>query len=66
MEEETNSLLAVCVVDKREVDRKSPNMEKAGLLACLQEISDLGLKVKEITTDAHPQVTAYLKGHFQF
>lgn len=54
--------MAMAVVDKRETGNKSPNMEKQGLIRCLEELHQLGVELEEMTTDAHPQVTAYLKG----
>ena len=61
LEEGSKSIVASATVDKREAQRKSPNMEKIGLQRCMQQLDHLGLSIGEITTDAHPQITAYLK-----
>ncbi|KAJ8026489.1 hypothetical protein HOLleu_31320 [Holothuria leucospilota] len=61
MDYHTNDILHVAVVDKREVGLKSPNMEKAAFISSLQFLQENNLKVKEVVTDAHPSIRAYLK-----
>ena len=61
MSEEENDILVVVMVDKREVDLKSPNMEPAGLCKALTFLIDKeGFKVAELVTDAHPQIPPIL------
>jgi uncharacterized protein Smg (DUF494 family) len=60
MENENKKVVSVRALDKRETDRKSANLEKAGFLRCLQEIQAKDLNVKEIVTDAHPQIGAVM------
>ena len=61
MDHDTNHILAMEIVDKREVDRKSVNMEKKGLLQALEHLVRAGLTVTEIVTDAHPQILAVIR-----
>ncbi|KAJ8048485.1 hypothetical protein HOLleu_00823 [Holothuria leucospilota] len=61
MDYDTNDILHVAVVDKRQVGLKSPNMEKAAFIESLQTLQDNNLVVKEVVTDAHPSIRAYLK-----
>ena len=61
MSEEENDILVVVMVDKREVDLKSPNMEPAGLCKALTFLIDKeGFKV----ADAHPQIPPILRVWF--
>ena len=47
MDEETNDILAIVVVDKRQTDFKSPNMEPEGLREALDSLTRAGFTVKE-------------------
>jgi hypothetical protein len=53
-------LLHYELVDKREVDLKSPNMEKEGCLRGLTCLKDK-VKIMDFTTDQHPQIQALVK-----
>lgn len=64
MDYDTGDILNIAIVDKREVGLKSPNMEKAAFLRCLQALHDGNVKVKEVITDAHPSIRAYLSKYF--
>ena len=44
------------VVDKRQVELKSPNMEKAGFIRSVCNLFDKGVAVKEIVTDQNLQI----------
>ena len=52
------AILAVSIVDKREVDFKSTNMEKLGLNKALHELTSDGVRVGELVTDAHVQIAS--------
>lgn len=56
MEHNSGDILAQQVVDRREVDFKSPNMEREGFKRCMAELENFGLKPTEVVTDAHPQI----------
>lgn len=56
MEHSSGDILAQQVIDRREVDFKSPNMEREGFKRCMTELDKLGLKPNEVVTDAHPQI----------
>ncbi|XP_022339797.1 uncharacterized protein LOC111134747 [Crassostrea virginica] len=61
MDNETKKILSVKTLDKRETERKSANLEKAGFIRGIQEIQDKGLSITEIVTDAHLQIGAMMK-----
>lgn len=63
MEDETKNILSLKTLDKRETEKKSTNLEKAGFVKCLQEIREKGLTVKEMVTDAHLQTGATMSKH---
>lgn len=48
------------IVDKREAERKSPNMEKIGLERCLQQLRNANLQPKELVTDAHTVIASMM------
>ena len=58
--------MAIAVTDKREANLKSPNMELLGLKKYLKQLSNLGIEVEEVTTDAYPQIAAFFKGKARF
>lgn len=60
MDNKTKNIISVKTLDKRETEKKSVNLEKAGFLRCLQEIQDKGLTVSEVVTDAHLQIGAMM------
>ncbi|XP_071854279.1 uncharacterized protein [Apostichopus japonicus] len=62
MDYETCDILDIQVVDKREADLKSTNMEKIAFLRALETLEKSDVKVEEVVTDAHPQIKSYLKG----
>lgn len=53
MDNDTKKILTIHTLDKRMTDRKSPNMEKAGFEAALNELLEENIKVKEVVTDVH-------------
>lgn len=60
MEDQTKKILSLKTLYKRETEKKSTNLEKAGFVKCLQEIQEKGLTVKEVVTDAHLQIGAMM------
>lgn len=48
-------------IDKRECDRKSTVMEKEALKRGLNCLLDQGMKIEELTTDAHIAISAMLR-----
>lgn len=66
MDYDTGDILHVAVVDKRQVGLKSPNMEKAAFVESLQVIQDNKINVKEVVTDAHPSIRAYMSKFITF
>ena len=60
MDNKTKKIISVRTLDKRETERKSGNLEKAGFIRCLNEVQAKGLTVSEIVTDAHLQIGAMM------
>ena len=63
MEHDSNSILSVQVVDKREVQGKSTNMEKLGAELGLRHVLDAGVEIAQFVTDAHVQIGALMSKH---
>jgi len=63
MDTHSGSIVSTIVVDKREVNLKSPNMEKVGLQKSLTLLAGT-LNVTELVTDAHTQIAAFLRKSF--
>lgn len=66
MEHDTKDLVAMAIVDKREVGLKSTNMEKEGLLRVLRDVQESGLAIGELVTDAHVQIASVLSKCYIF
>lgn len=60
MENSSKKILAISTLDKRETDKKSVNLEKAGFIRGLKEIQEQDLNVTEVVTDAHLQIGAVM------
>ena len=56
---EKGNILAMSVVDVREANGKSPNMERIGFERALADVLQKA-RVKELVTDAHPQIKALM------
>lgn len=67
MDQTNKAIVAVEVVDKRETNLKSPNMEALGLQKAMRKLQvDHTVHIKEITTDAHVQIRAKLSKWFLY
>lgn len=60
MENSSKKILAISTLDKREADKKSVNLEKAGFIRGLKEIQEQDFNVTEVVTDAHLQIGAVM------
>ena len=60
MTHDSNEIVDMIVIDKREVGLKSPNMENEGLKRILERLKVRKLRVKEICTDAHASIKAMI------
>ncbi|XP_014666172.1 PREDICTED: uncharacterized protein LOC106808111 [Priapulus caudatus] len=58
---ESLTILAVVVVDKRHVGKRSTNMEKEALVRAMSIVREAGIKVVEVVTDAHSQIAKYIR-----
>ncbi|KAK3725325.1 hypothetical protein QZH41_016412 [Actinostola sp. cb2023] len=63
-EELVNYIVHVECVDKREVERKSPNMEKEALRRAIKSIKQV-IKLKEMVTDASSSIIKMMREEFQ-
>ena len=63
MDVNTSKIVAMTVVDCRQTELKSVNMEKLGLITSLDNILEKAT-VSEIVTDAHVQIRALLSEFF--
>lgn len=66
MENETGLVVSMAIIDKRQTSLKSVNMEKLGLIQCLDELEEKGMAVKELVTDAHLQIQAFMSKQLIF
>ena len=63
MENETNTILCIIIMDKRMTGGKSSVLEKACLKKGLQFLLEKGVQVVEVVTDAHVQIEALMSKH---
>ncbi|XP_063405831.1 uncharacterized protein LOC134689792 [Mytilus trossulus] len=61
MEMETKRILCIITMDKRMTEGKSTSLEKGCFEKGLKIMTDAGLNIKEVVTDAHPQIGALMK-----
>ena len=57
IDEQTEEILGMEIVDKREVDLKSTSMERDGFIWSMESLENANIRVKEVATDAHTQIT---------
>lgn len=60
MDYDTNDILDVRILDKRQTELNSVVMEKMAFSQMLDFLKTKGLNVTEVVTDAHVQITALL------
>ena len=60
MESEDNVILHFVNIDKREVDLRSPNMEREGMVRSLDFLIEKQLKIVELITDSSSSVAKTL------
>lgn len=60
MEATDNQILHFVNVDKREVGLQSPNMEREGMVRCLNFLLSTGMKISEVVTDSSTSVAKTL------
>ena len=64
MNQADKNILALEIVDKRETDLKSGLMEAKGFAKAMSTLHTDGIDIKEIVTDAHPQISAIMSKIF--
>lgn len=57
----SKDILALEIIDKREVGLKSTLMEKEGFKRCIEHLEKRGINVKEVVTDAHTQISKLMR-----
>lgn len=55
--EQNEEIVAMEMVDKREVDLKSTSMEKEDLIRSMKSLENVNIRVKEVATDTRSQIT---------
>ena len=60
IESTQNQILHFESVDKREVGLQSPNMEREGMVRCLNFLISNGLKITEVVTDSSSSIAKTL------
>ena len=65
MDVDSKDILGIKVVDKRQVQLKSPNMELLALKNILQDLLHHGIQIKELVTDAHQGIAKYISNILQ-
>lgn len=63
MENDSKKIIAIETLDKRELGKKSTNMEKAGFQRALEDVRSSN-NVTEVVTDAHLQIGALMKRQY--
>ncbi|XP_053388891.1 uncharacterized protein LOC123544069 [Mercenaria mercenaria] len=64
MNQTDKKIVSMEVIDKREVQLKSGQLEVRGFRKTMDDIKDAGIEVKEIVTDAHPQISSIMRRDF--
>ena len=59
MEYESNDILVMVTIDKRNADLKSTNMEIIGFEKCMDYLIGRGLDLSEVVTDAHGAIATF-------
>ena len=62
IEYDTKEILDVVLIDKRETQLKSLNMEVEGFIRLLNSLIEAAIIIEEIVTEAHPQITSQMSG----
>ena len=57
IDEQTEEIVAMGIVDKREVDLKSTSIKKEGFIRSMKSLENANIRAKKVATDAHAQVT---------
>lgn len=64
MNQDDKKILAMEIVDKSESHLKSGTMEAEGFGRSARSLQEQGVVLKEIVTDAHPQISSIMKKNF--
>lgn len=64
MNQDDKKILAMEIVDKMECHLKSGTMEAKGFRRSVRSLQEQGVVLKEIVTDAHPQISYIMKKNF--
>lgn len=64
MNQDDKNILAMEIVDKRACQLKSGTMEAEGFRRSVRSLQEQGVVLKEMVTDAHPQISSIMKKNF--
>ena len=60
MEEATKQILSCITIDKRHCADKSTGLEKLGFIRSLDSLKEKRIRIKEVVTDAHVQISSIM------
>lgn len=60
MDNTSKKIVSLETMDKRHVERKSSNMEKACFIKTVQALTEKEISISEIVTDSHMQISALM------
>ncbi len=63
MEYTTKKILCIITLDKRFTEKKSTNLEKACFINGLGVLIEKGMKIIEVVTDAHVQISSLMSAY---
>lgn len=61
MENDSKDILGTVVVNKRIVDGKSTNMKRGFIMGIAKLVTEVGIDITEVATDAHVQYKALIR-----
>ena len=64
LEYDSKDIVTCIIINKRETDMKSTNMEREGLKRALEQLETAGVKVEEVVTDASTTITAFVGKYY--
>lgn len=66
MDQADKDIIAMEIVDKRECSLKATLLEATGFKKAMRDLDSAGVKVVEVVTDAHPQISSIMSNSIYF
>ena len=60
MDDCSKKIMSILTLDKREVQKKSTNLERVAFSKSMAMLTQEGMNIKEVVTDQHVQITAQM------